>query len=45
MIKLYERGGFIIRVILTEMEFEKVSDKLGKVEVNIGAVQEYLGKL
>ena len=45
MIKLYERGGFIIRVILTEMEFEKVSDKLGKLEANIVAIQEYLGKL
>ena len=31
----YVQGGFVIRVILTNMEFKKVVYKLRKVEVNI----------
>ena len=35
VIKLYGRGGFVIRVILMDMEFENVAELMGKVEVNI----------
>ena len=37
VIKLYGRGGFIIRVILMDMEFEKVAELLGNIEVKISA--------
>ena len=32
--KLYDRGGFIVRVTLMDMEFEKVADEVDLVEVN-----------
>ena len=31
VIKVYGRGGFVIRVIMKDTEFKKVIDKLGKV--------------
>ena len=43
VIKLYVRGRVIIRVILTDMEFEKVSSMLVKLEVNIAAAQDHRG--
>ena len=41
MIELYERGGFIICVIMIDMEFEKVADNFVNVEVNIAEAQEH----
>ena len=35
VIKLYGIGGFIIGIIIMDMEFDKVADKLVKVEVKI----------
>ena len=35
VIKLHGRVGFIIHMILVDMEFEKVAELLGNVEVNI----------
>ena len=40
MTKLYGRGGFIIHIILVDMDFDKVADKLVNVEVNISEAQE-----
>ena len=40
VIKLYRRGGFIVRVVLMDMEFEKVADQVDKVEVNTTAARE-----
>ena len=31
VINLYERGGFIIHMVLMDMEFEKVAEVLGKL--------------
>ena len=44
LIKFYVRGSFIIRVILTDMEFKKVDGILGKVEAKISAVTEHAGE-
>ena len=40
--KLYGRGGFIIRVILMDMEFDNVARILGNVEVSIAAAREHV---
>ena len=42
---LYGRGGFVVRVILMDMEFEKVSDEIGLVEVNTAAAREHVGEI
>ena len=42
MINLYVRYGFIIRVILMEMEFEKGVEILEKFEVNIVSAIEHV---
>ena len=33
-VKLYARNGFFVNVVMMDMEFEKVSDKIGNTEVN-----------
>ena len=45
MIKLYVRGGFIICVILMDMEFEKVAELLGIIEVNIAVARKQVGEV
>ena len=39
VIKLYGRGGFIIRVIMVDVEFDKVAETLGEFEVKIAAAR------
>ena len=43
--QLYARGRFIIHVILIDMEFEKVQDELGLVQVNTAAACEHIGDI
>ena len=45
IVQLYARGGFIIHVIFIDMEFEKVQDELGLVQVNTRAAQEHVGEI
>ena len=40
-VKLYARGGFVIRLILMDMEIETIKDKVGLVEVNTTAAIEH----
>ena len=42
MIKLYERGDSIISVIMMDIEFDKVVEILGNVEVNIAEAREHV---
>ena len=42
VIQLYERGGFIIQVILKLMELEKLENNLGKVDGNISVAQDHM---
>ena len=42
---VYGRGGFVVRVILMDREFEKVSDEIGLVEVNTTAAREHVGDI
>ena len=34
IVNLYARGGFVIRLVLMDIEFEKIKDKVVLVEVN-----------
>ena len=43
VIKLYGRGCFILHIILIDADFDKVSYKLGEVEVNIALAREHMG--
>ena len=43
IVNIYARGGFVIRLVLMEMEFEKIKDRVGPVEVNTTASIEHVG--
>ena len=45
VIKLYGRFGFIIRVIMMDVEFDKVAETLGNFEVKFSASREHVGEL
>ena len=45
MVHLHARGGFTIHIILMDMKFEKVKDKLGKVQVNAMTAHEHVGEI
>ena len=41
-VKLYARSGFVTDLVLTDMEFEKVKEKVGPLEVNTTAAQQHV---
>ena len=41
-VKLYARGRFVTCLFFIDMEFEKVKDKVGMLEVNITAAQDHV---
>ena len=41
-VKLYARGGFITHLVLMDVEFEKVEEKVGLLEGYTTASQEYI---
>ena len=43
--KLYARGGFTVRTILMDQEFDNVKDKMPTLEVNTTAAREHVGKI
>ncbi len=45
VVKLYIQGGFVVHLVLMDMEFEKIRDKFDKVEINTTAMQEYFCKI
>ena len=47
VINLYARGGFIIRVIMMDMEFEKLKDApdMELIDVNTTAAREHVGEI
>ena len=45
IIKLYARGRLVIRLFLMDMEFEKIKDKVGLVEINTTAAREHVGEI
>ena len=45
IVKLYATNGFVVDVVIMDMEFENVSDNIGSTEVNTMAAREYLGEI
>ena len=45
VVKLYERGGFSIRNIFMDQEFDKVMENIPEIEVIIASAQEYVGEI
>ena len=45
IVQLYARGGFIIRVILMDMESEKIKDEMGLVGGNTMVAKEHMAKI
>ena len=43
--KLYARGGFTVRTILMDQEFDKVKDKMPSLEDNTTAAREHVGEI
>ena len=45
IVKFYARGGFVVRLVLMDMEFEKIKHIFDKVEVNTTAAREHVGEI
>jgi len=43
--KLYVRGGFTIRTILIDQEFDKIVEKMPAVEINTTVAREHISKI
>ena len=44
IVKVYARGGFIVRLVLMDMEFEKIKDEYDRVEINTTAAREHVSE-
>ena len=42
IVKVYARGGFIVRLVMMDMEFEKIKDDFVRVEVNTTVAESEL---
>ena len=42
IVKLYARGGFMVKVILMYQEFDKAEDEVGLVEINTTAARGHV---
>ena len=45
MVKLYAVGGFVVRNVLMDGEFEKVKPEVALIDIIISAAREYVGKI
>ena len=45
IVKIYARGGFIVRLVMMDMEFEKIKDEFTQVVVNTTAAREHVGEI
>ena len=45
IVKIYARGGFIVRLVMMDMEFEKIKDEFDTVVVNTTGVREHVGEI
>ena len=42
IVKLYYRGGFVTCLVLMDMEFKNIKDKVGLLEVNTTAARDHV---
>ena len=45
IVKLYAQGGFVVRLVLMDREFECIEDDFDKVVVNTSAAREHVGEI
>ncbi|KAL7532846.1 hypothetical protein ACHAWF_004258 [Thalassiosira exigua] len=45
VVNLYARGGFTVRAVLMDMEFDKLVDKVPLLEINTTAAREHVGDI
>ena len=45
IVRLYARNGFVMNVVMMDMEFDKVSENIDNIEVNTTADREHVKKL
>ena len=45
IVKLYAKGGFQVKVVLMDKEFDKIRDAVGHLEINTTAVREHVAKI
>ena len=42
IVKLYAKGGFQVKVVLMDKEFDKIRDAVGHLEINTTAEREHV---
>ena len=45
IVKLYAKGGFQVKVVLMDKEFDKIRDAVGHLEINTTAAREHVAKI
>ena len=44
IVKLYAQGGFSVKVVLMDKEFDKIRDAVGHLEINTAAEREHVAE-
>ena len=45
VVKVYAAGGFVVRNVLMDREFEKIKPEMTMVNINISAAREHVGEI
>jgi hypothetical protein len=45
VLKVYARGGFVVQMMMMDMEFKKLVDLLPNVAINTTAAREHVGEI
>ena len=45
VVKVYALGGFVVRNVLMDGEFEKIKPEMTMVNINISAAREHVGEI
>ena len=45
LFKLYEQGGFQVKVVLMDKEFDKIRDAVDHLEINTTAAREHVAEI
>ena len=45
IVKIYARGGFVVCLVMMDIEFEKNKDKCNKLVVNTTVAREHVGEI
>ena len=45
IVKLYAQGGFQVKVVLMDKEFDKIRDAVGHLEINTTAIRDHVAEI